>query len=891
MTDVTSRLVEALSDRYRIERELGQGGMATVYLAEDVRHHRKVAIKVLHPELSAVLGPERFLNEIELTANLQHPHILALFDSGAADNLLFYVMPFVEGETLRQKLTREHQLPVADALRIATNVADALEYAHKRGVVHRDIKPENILLHDGRPVVADFGIALAVQQAGGERMTQTGMSLGTPQYMAPEQAMGDKAVDLRADIYALGAVTYEMLTGEAPFTGPNAQAVVAKILTTDPSPLRIKRRSIPPHVEDAVLTALEKMPADRFASAAQFSEALSGRGPAMQRTRVTTGVVAHDAGASGRWRLAFMGSAAAAVVALALAAWAFSRGGNDSNASVSWQYLELADSVNVSPINPALALSPDGATIVFRDNVVGGRMWIKHRSELEARVLPGTERASSPVFSPDGEWIAFIADGRLKKIRARGGGTVTLADSAAGPFGGAAWLDDGSLVYVAPSLSELRRIGNAGGTYTVALRDTSLAGRGMGNPTPLPDGRGVLFQLCGSGCVTVSMHAADLRTGTQKLILEDVVQGWYLPSGHLLYVRLDGAALLAPFDLKTLEITGGSVPVLDNVVRGGGFAQLAWSRSGSVVYLSGGPLARDDVVVRLTRDGKMETIDTSWVGQFNSLAMSPDGRRLAVGMGIGTSALNIWVKLLDRGPLTRLSFGGRDRRPVWSPDGKLVAFVRDTLTTGIVVTRPADGTGSDRLLLRLPQQIQEVTWTRDGQWIIARTDNAGPGAGDLVGVRTSGDSTPVLLAGSAFSELNPAVSPDGRWLAYASNESGRSEVYVRPFPQTSGGLWQVSIAGGGQPVWSRDGKELFFIDLSWQLIAAQVSGMPTFEVLSQRPLFSAGNLVLDVFHQSYDVTPDGHFIFASSRQVAGARRPRVVRVDNWFTDLRARLKQ
>ena len=229
--DVLAQLRSALAERYRVERELGVGGMATVYLAEDVRHRRRVALKVLHPELSAVLGPERFLKEIELTASLQHPHILPLFDSGSAAGQLFYVMPFVDGETLRGRLEREKQLRVADALAIAREVADALQYAHERGVVHRDIKPENILLQGGHALVADFGIALAVQQAGGQRMTQTGLSLGTPQYMAPEQAMGDRNVDARADIYALGAVTYEMLAGEPPFTGPTAQAIVAKVIT------------------------------------------------------------------------------------------------------------------------------------------------------------------------------------------------------------------------------------------------------------------------------------------------------------------------------------------------------------------------------------------------------------------------------------------------------------------------------------------------------------------------------------------------------------------------------------------------------------------------------------------------------------------------------------
>jgi serine/threonine-protein kinase len=237
MPEIAERLATALEGRYRIERELGSGGMATVYLADDLRHGRQVAIKLLHPELSAVLGPERFLAEIKTTAGLQHPHILPLFDSGAADGLLFYVMPYVQGETLRRRLQREHQLPLADAIRLATQVADALGHAHAQGIIHRDVKPENILIQGGHALVADFGIALAVEQAGGSRLTQTGLSLGTPHYMAPEQAMGERHVDARADVYALGAVTYEMLAGEPPFTGPTAQAVVAKVITERPRPL------------------------------------------------------------------------------------------------------------------------------------------------------------------------------------------------------------------------------------------------------------------------------------------------------------------------------------------------------------------------------------------------------------------------------------------------------------------------------------------------------------------------------------------------------------------------------------------------------------------------------------------------------------------------------
>src|SRR6476659_2288513 len=309
MPELLNRLQSALADRYRIEREIGAGGMATVFLAQDLRHDRRVALKLLRPELSAVIGAERFLAEIKLTANLQHPHILPLFDSGevvvdnpeGAQRFLFYVMPYVEGESLRARLNREKQLPVAEAVRIAVEVASALDYAHRHGVVHRDIKPENILLHDGRALVADFGIALAASKAGGNRMTETGMSLGTPHYMSPEQAMGEREITARSDVYALGVVLYEMLPGHPPFTGSTSQAIVARVLTETPRPILPQRHTLPPHVEAAVLTALEKLPADRFATAAEFADALKGRhsGP----TRVSTAAApaaAPGAGTQGR---------------------------------------------------------------------------------------------------------------------------------------------------------------------------------------------------------------------------------------------------------------------------------------------------------------------------------------------------------------------------------------------------------------------------------------------------------------------------------------------------------------------------------------------------------------------------------------------------------------
>ena len=318
--DLTSRLSDALADRYRIERELGQGGMATVYLAHDLRHDRRVAIKVLRPELAAVIGAERFLSEIRTTANLQHPHILPLHDSGEADSFLYYVMPYVEGESLRDRLAREKQLAVGEAIRIASEVAGALDYAHRHGIVHRDIKPENILLHDDRALIADFGIALAATSAG-TRMTETGMSLGTPHYMSPEQALGDRELDARSDVYALACVTYELLMGEPPFTGPTAQAIIAKVMTDEPPSLTGHRKTVPPHVEAAVLQGLQKLPADRFSSAAEFARALEDVGftrtaTASRAGRATTG---RQAIVPRRWFNALLGISAVVLAAAALA--------------------------------------------------------------------------------------------------------------------------------------------------------------------------------------------------------------------------------------------------------------------------------------------------------------------------------------------------------------------------------------------------------------------------------------------------------------------------------------------------------------------------------------------------------------------------------------------
>ena len=383
MADTLASLTAALTDRYRIQREIGQGGMATVFLARDTKHDRPVALKVLRPELGAVLGVERFLSEIRVTANLQHPNVLPLFDSGEANGLLFYVMPFVDGESLRTRLTREKQLPIDEAVRITVALASALDYAHRNGIIHRDLKPENILMQAGQPVIADFGIALAVRNAGGNRVTQTGLSLGTPQYMSPEQATGDREIDARTDIYSLGAVTYEMLTGEPPHTGSTAQAVIARVLTEKPRGVRVSRPNVPPHVEQAIEQALEKLPADRWETAQQFADAVQGARATRHATGTTErGTLTRTAvRRAAPWVLAALGIAAAVTLAV--------RPGSAPPPAIKFRVPFDPPGNNAGT---ALAISRDGRTIVYASKADGTRqLFSRSLGQLTARPIVGTD--------------------------------------------------------------------------------------------------------------------------------------------------------------------------------------------------------------------------------------------------------------------------------------------------------------------------------------------------------------------------------------------------------------------------------------------------------------------------------------------------------------------
>ena len=895
-TAVPAALQSALESRYTLSREIGAGGMATVYLAHDIRHDRDVAIKVLHPDLGAALGSERFLTEIRTTARLQHPHILPLLDSGDAAGLLYYVMPLVSGETLRARLERERQLPVLDAVRIAREVADALSYAHGHSVVHRDIKPENILLQDGHALVADFGIALAVESAGGARMTQTGLSLGTPQYMSPEQAMGERTIDARSDIYALGAVTYEMLVGEPPFTGPTVQAVVSRLITEEPRGITAQRKAVSAGVEAAVMHALEKLPADRFSTAAQFADALDDDDEAVSARRHsrTTGKRTSARRVVPLWRRPLAVVSALALFAIALAASQWKRIATTGDLPVERHYLSLGDVAQVRDnrrAGRAMALSPDGSMFAFIGDTTG-RVWVKRGDVLDPVPLPGTAHASDLTFSPDGKWIGYVSGGQLRKIRPEGGPSVGIADSAGTGYG-FAWLDDNTIVFSGATLLGLRRVAATGGRVSVVLADSTLHGDAPMLITPLPGSRGVLFERCASNCVTSSLHVLELGTGRQQTLIDAAGSGWYLPTGDILYFGRDGIANIVPFDLKHLKLNGVAVPVLANVLAFGNDVQLTWSSTGRLIYGLGGGVTSAMTVRYADRRGMVTTADPSFVGQFNSFAISPDGRRAAVSVTQPGGSFDIWIKQLDRGPVTRLTFGGRDRRPAWSPDGRDIAFIRDAADgrSAAVYERSADGSGSERAILHLDRIVQEVTWSHNGKWILLRTDNSDAGHGDILALSVTPGVAPVSVATTRFTELQPAISPDDQWVAYVSNESGGDEVYVTPFPNGEGSHVQVSDAGGGSPVWSRDGKQLYFLDATNRLVAAQVSTAPTFHVLSLASLFDAAHFNYVAYHQAFAVMPDGRFAFTDRADDSTSTAVRLVQVDNWFSDLRAKARQ
>ncbi len=883
----------SLADRYAVEGELGQGGMATVYLARDLRHNRQVAIKVLRPDLAAAIGAERFLREIEVTANLQHPHILPLYDSGTArgtaergiagssdrtddptvarsDVLLYYVMPYVDGESLRARLDREKQLSITDAVRIATEVAEALDYAHRRGIVHRDVKPENVLLHEGRALVADFGIALAVQHAGGSRITQTGLSLGTPQYMSPEQASADRELDARSDVYSLGVMLYEMLAGDPPHAGSTVQAIVASVLTRQPESLASRRATVPSHVAAAVHTALEKLPADRFPTARDFASALRGEGhvprgvsPAARPYRTWI--------ADGRTWVAV--AAATAVTALVVSSLARP---SPPRAPVEFMIdLPAEASLAFAGLPYPVAVSADGARIVFsglaQDSVLGtvSRLFVRTLDRVDPVPIVGTDSAMAPFLAPDGSWVGFWVRGGLRKVPLSGGTPLVLTSAEeASPLRGAVWLGDGSIVYSDGPIGILARLPSAGERPDVLYRDTAFV---VGRPAVVPEGDAVVFLRCPvrTVCDETEVVWLDLASHTTRVVLsmKDVRDITPLSDGRLVILRGDGTLASVAYGDGGPSAGGEPVSIRDQVEA------FALSPAGTLVAAGrGGSQAGQLVEVR--RDGSERPLAAE---NRNILfpAVSPDGDRVAMEIHQEAEAGvegHIWVYDLTAHTLTPITSEGHDSRTTWRPDGREVGYASVRGSGSGLYAIAANGEGKERLLRSLSEPIvysPVFDWSPSGQWIVYSQD------GDLFAAVAGADDPPRRLTETAASETRPRFSRDGRWIAYVSNESGRAEVYVRGFP--NGGRWKISEGGGTEPAWGPADRELFFRGWDGWLLAARLQLGSDVRVLGRDRLFDASGY--SVFGEySYDAFPDGQRFVFIRRPTAV---PRILVALNW----------
>jgi tRNA A-37 threonylcarbamoyl transferase component Bud32 len=878
VTQQTDRLNTALAGRYRIERELGQGGMATVYAAHDLKHDRKVALKLLKPELAAVLGADRFVVEIKTTASLQHPHILPLFDSGTADGFLFYVMPFIEGETLRDKLNRETQLGVDEAVRIAREVLDALQYAHEHGIVHRDVKPENILLHGGHAMVVDFGIALAVSAAAGGRMTETGLSLGTPHYMSPEQATAEKEITARSDVYSLGSVLYEMLTGQPPHLGGSAQQIIMKIVTETPRPVTELRKSVPSHVEAAVMTSLEKLPADRFASAADFARALGN--PSRITWQYPSRSGAPPAAARGnRWLT--WATAAGALIVTGVAVAIVAR----RPAAVPRAPLRFVLASTPAELMQDLSISADGRTIAYSATVDGAqRSFVRRLDALDAVQVPGAAGVFVTALTADGRTAAVAESNKqISLVPLDGGGARQIA--ALTLPAGLSWSTTRGLVVGMPAFSPdqwgLTLL--PAGTAQLKVLTNPKPKAMHHDPLVLDDGITVLYLEIPVEARGVSKVGAlapsrlgigNLETNTWHTT--DFVMDGIVGYSNGILVYRDGATVKAVrFDVKRGRLAGEPV-----VIEGlpAGIDNETMAANGTMVF---------HVV---SAKYELELVDETGSGQpvnrdtLTSLTvrLSPDGKQAAILENQGAGAKVRVLDLASRG-ITNLDFRGGYGID-WMPGGREVVVAGRGVRS--VRADQADGTGNRWLCPNNDASchiVAGVTISPDGKAMVVGT-MFGEGF-NLMVRRFDTDSSVKPLVATQAMERAPRFSPDGRWLAYSSDQSGREEVYIQPFPGP-GRRVQVSADGGEQPTWSADGR-LFYRAGKAMMVAQLTRSAETASVASRRKLFEGDFYGLGEFAATYDVSADGRHFLMGRRIGAGGGQ--VIAWVDWLGEIESRL--
>jgi serine/threonine protein kinase len=874
---------------YKILEKLGEGGMGAVYKAEDTKLKRIVALKFLPANaLSGAGDKERFFREAQAAAALNHPNIATIHEIDEVDGHLFIAMEFIEGQSLQEKI-KAGPLKIEAAIKFTTQIADGLQAAHEKDVTHRDIKSANIMVTDkGQVKIMDFGLAKLGNRS---MLTKEGMTLGTAAYMSPEQARGE-AVDQRTDIWSLGVVLYEMITGQLPFKGEYEQSMMYSILNEEPQPLTALRTGVPIAMDGILAKALAKDRETRYQHVDELPadlkaiELASASRSRISSKTIPTGAVTQLG--AGRAPLPWIVAATSFLVALTALTLLYLRPSSVQVATIrSFIHLpEKSTFTNQFGFGKHIALSPDGLKLAFAatDSSGTARLWMRPLDALSAHALAGTEGAGDPFWSPDNRYIGFFADNTLKKIEAAGGSPLTICEAP--DARGGTWNKNDMIIFAPAASGPLYLVPAAGGAATAITKlDVARKERAHRWPHFLPDGKYFLyFAGASTAGAPNAIYVASLDGKVNKLLVYASSNAAYA-SGYLLFHR-NGTLMAQRFDTNAFEFQGDAIPVAEQVrydVALSDLASFTVSQNGILAHRSGVRQAGSKLLI-FARDGKQ----LGAVGELDyymGVRFSPNGQKVAADVFDSQSRqYDIWLLELARGMKTRFTFDpASDRFPVWSPDGNRLVFHSSRKSGFDLYQKVASGAGSEEILFESKENKQPIDWSWDGKFLAYITFGNPTTRADIWILPFFGDRKPFPFLQTESDELYPCFSPDGRWLAYVSDESRQNEVYVRPFSrQSRDGKWQISTAGGTRPHWRRDGKELFYLSNDNKIMAVEITAKSsTIEIGAVRPLFQTYPVTVA---NNYDVSGDGQRFIVNSL-VEGQATSSITLVVNWVTEL------
>ncbi len=878
---------------YEILSPAGAGGMGEVYKARDTRLDRTVAIKVLPSHLSSDTALKaRFEREAKAISSLQHPNICALFDVGSQDGVDFLVMEYLEGETLAARIEQKGALPFEQVLKIGIEVADALEKAHRKGILHRDLKPGNIMLTKAGAKLMDFGLAkestIAATAGSGSLtaaltrtspaspVTQAGTIVGTFQYMSPEQLEGKEA-DARSDIFAYGTVLYEMATGKRAFEGKSQISVMSAILDKEPEPISAVQPLVPPNFEHVVKRALAKDPDERWQTAADVRSELKWISQSSSTARAAVPGIRRKR--YQKW-MTMAAVALSAVAVTAAAMWWLGVGKSPEAVQMFVLPPEGGQFVFTGQGAGPPVISPDGTKVVFEATGGDGKrsLWVRPVRSLVPQAIAGTEGSMYPFWSWDSREIGFFQEGKLRRIDVSGGPVTTICDAPSGR--GGSWSRDGVIIFAAGTSDGITKVPSTGGT-PVPVTKVETGETSNRWPSFLPDGKHFLYLGWNQGgsneSQAYSVYVGSLDGGLRKLVLTGANNVSYA-NGYLLFVR--GNNLLAQrFDTSSLQVQGDPVPLFENVQSDPQFGRSNYSvsQTGGLVFVSGVNAAAARLTA-MSADGRIST-PLGTPGNWSGLRVSPDGKNLAATFDPGNG--DVWVVNLGRDIRSRLTFDpAPDMNPAWSPDGKKIAYNRVRTAGNQILIRAADGSGTEEVVLEQPGVFQLSDWSHDAKYMTLTATVTGQRT-DLWILPLFGDRKPYAFVATPFSEADGMFSPDGNWIVYDSNISGNSEIYAMPFPGP-GGKFQISAGGGDWPRWTRDGKHVIYVNGEDYFMADVSYDKASMQVTQTRKLFTASTVGAGSTF-SYDVGPDGRFYLISTEVKAGLNRLA------WISDWRKQL--